>query len=166
MTLPTLITGRMVAASAAAVLLFAHTVSAQVDTPQPPKAVIVHDTSSANEWHGVLTHLDAERATIIVGSEQRQLLLKDVLSIETEGDSVRNGAIIGAIVGTVFCAMVCGQGLDDASSYPLVVAANGAMIAAIGASIDAMIPGRTSLYRQPRDRTRSRKPALSWTWRF
>jgi hypothetical protein len=57
---------------------------------------------------------------------------------DRDRDSLKNGAIIGAVVLGAWCAVVCGQGLDDASQLPLAVLASAGMGAAIGAGIDSM----------------------------
>ena len=75
-------------------------------------------------------------------------------------DSVKNGAIAGAVVFAGWCALVCGQGPDDDGHLLPVVAANAAFGAAIGAGIDAM----TSRSRQTP--MRGRDAAFSWKVRF
>ena len=70
------------------------------------------------------------------------------------GDSLKNGAIIGAVVVGAWCALVCGQGLDSSGQIPIAVAANAGLGALIGAGIDADHRGRTLLY--PRSSTVSR----------
>ena len=57
-------------------------------------------------------------------------------------------AIIGAAVLAGWCALICPQGLDGYSSrqLPYILAVNTALGAAIGAGIDAMHVGRTTIY--------------------
>jgi hypothetical protein len=53
-------------------------------------------------------------------------------------DPVWNGAVIGGLVLGIWCARVCGQGLDSSSDSLLaVVAANAGFGALIGAGVDA-----------------------------
>lgn len=53
-------------------------------------------------------------------------------------DSVMDGALVGAVVLGAWCAIVCGQGLDNAGQLPLAVLAAAGYGALIGAGIDAM----------------------------
>lgn len=66
-------------------------------------------------------------------------------------DSLRNGAIIGAIVLGTWCLIVCGQGLDSSDQLAGVVALNAGLGALIGAGIDARF---------------SRRHRIMFRWRF
>ena len=61
-------------------------------------------------------------------------------------DSLKNGAIIGAVALGTWCAIICGQGLDNAGQLPLAVLAAAGWGAAIGAGIDAMNSRKTGIY--------------------
>jgi hypothetical protein len=61
-------------------------------------------------------------------------------------DSLKNGAIIGAVVLGAWCAIICGQGLDNAGKLPLAVLVAAGEGAAIGAGIDAMHSRKTGIY--------------------
>jgi hypothetical protein len=61
-------------------------------------------------------------------------------------DSVKNGAIIGAVIAGTYCAFVCGQGLDRSSQLPLAVAAAAGFGALIGASIDAGMSRKPGIF--------------------
>jgi hypothetical protein len=56
---------------------------------------------------------------------------------DRDKDSLKNGAIIGAIVMASWCLLVCGQGLDSAGQLPLAVAAGAGVGALMGAGIDS-----------------------------
>ena len=56
---------------------------------------------------------------------------------DRDKDSLKNGAIIGAIVMGTWCAIICGQGLDRTSQLPLAVAAGAGIGALMGAGIDS-----------------------------
>ena len=66
-------------------------------------------------------------------------------------DSLKNGAVIGAVVLGTWCLIVCGQGLDSSGQLPAAVAVNAGLGALIGATIDARF---------------SRGPRLRFRWRF
>jgi hypothetical protein len=72
--------------------------------------------------------------------------LDDVVKIDKAGDSLANGALIGALVLGGWCALVCGQGLDGNSSIGGVVVANAALGAAVGAGVDALRHDRSRLF--------------------
>ena len=86
--------------------------------------------------------------------------------MDSGNDPVRNGALIGAIVGGAWCALVCGQALDDPGALPVAVTINAVFFAGIGAGIDAMIPGRNTIYRRAPPQSVSRRPAVSYRVRF
>ena len=52
-------------------------------------------------------------------------------------DSVVNGIVIGAIVGALWCGLVCAQGVEDPDDIPLTILAGAGMGALLGGAIDA-----------------------------
>ena len=52
-------------------------------------------------------------------------------------DSLVNGIVIGAIVGALWCGLVCAQGVEDPDQIPLAILAGAGMGALIGGAIDA-----------------------------
>jgi hypothetical protein len=70
---------------------------------------------------------------------------------DPDKDSLKEGAIIGALVMGAWCLLICGQGLDRPSQIPLAVAASAGMGALIGAGIDSGF---------------SRSPRVMFRWRF
>jgi hypothetical protein len=99
-----------------------------------------------NEVAGRLLKLEPDQAVLLIDQRQMALPLSDVSRIERRGDSLKNGAVIGAAVMGAWCAVICGQGLSSTSRLPLVVAANAAIGALIGAGLDAARTGRTTIY--------------------
>jgi hypothetical protein len=95
--------------------------------------------------------LAADTVRVLVDGQLREFRLEHVRWIDREGDSLKNGAIIGAVIMGTWCALVCGQGLNDGSMLTPAVAANTAFGALIGVALDAMNRGRTNLYRNPND---------------
>ena len=119
-------------------------------------------------WKGRLLDLDAETVTIQpANGSPRTLPLSGVLRIETKKrDSLGNGALIGALVVLVECAVVCGQGLDSGDDLGGVIIFNTMVGAGIGAAIDAGHTANLSLYKRPNPTPARKSPGLFFTVRF
>jgi hypothetical protein len=108
---------------------------------------------------GRLLRIDAESVLVLVDGQERRFELDHVAKVEKRGDSLKNGLIIGAIAGAVMGAVVGGlqpcSKPDEpyaecgAGTYVAAAATLSATFAGIGAGIDAMIPGHTTLYKRP-----------------
>lgn len=113
---------------------------------------------------GKVTAISATGLNLKSGSTETSLPLQDLRRIEGR-DSLKNGAIIGAIptsllFGAAFAAVSSvdcfyQQDCSEPSNGPAVIGlVVGAGIgAALGAGIDRMIPGRRVLYRGPASAT-------------
>ncbi|MBE3075258.1 MAG: hypothetical protein IMZ75_09985 [Actinobacteria bacterium] len=120
--------------------------------------VFVVDDRGA-ETTGKLLRFDNESIVILVNGQERQFELGGVRKIEKRGDSLKNGAIIGAVVGLVFGALTGGMadckqsdgsfGECGAGTRAGMALVSAGIYGAIGAGIDAAIPGRTTLYQKP-----------------
>jgi hypothetical protein len=134
------------------------------DRPLPPtgQQVFVQTTASRAELKGHLLELSRDTLALLVDGRRVELPLETVLRIETRGDSLKNGALMGALVLGGWCAAVCGQGLDDRDMWPLVVAVNTAFGAAIGAGIDGLVSGRQMIYSKPSPRSTVARPPGAW----
>jgi hypothetical protein len=94
---------------------------------------------------------------LLVGDAERRLDAARVRRIDKRGDSLRNGAIIGALVGVGLGVLVAGMsdcpGDDPGGSCPAARAVgflvSTGVYAAIGTGIDALVVGRTTLYKAP-----------------
>jgi hypothetical protein len=124
------------------------------------------------ELRGQLLRLGPDTLTLLEQGSSHDIRLTDVTRIEARGDSVKDGAIIGAAVLAGWCAVICPQGLDGYSGrdFGYILAVNTALGALIGAGIDGMHVGRTTIY-QPADIAAGRKPSgvkafLSKRFRF
>ncbi len=104
------------------------------------------------ETSGRLLQLNPDSLVILVGGAERRFEAARVRRIQKRGDSLRNGALIGAIVGAALG--LAAAGISDCSgggsSCPgsrvtLVLVSTG-VYAAIGTGIDALVVGRTTLY--------------------
>jgi hypothetical protein len=105
-------------------------------------------SAGGSETRGQLLRLGPDTLTLLEQGTSRDIPLADVTRIDARGDSVKNGAIIGAVVVGVWCALVCPQGLDGYSNdqLPYILGVNIGLGAAVGAGIDAMHVGRTTIY--------------------
>lgn len=109
------------------------------------------------ETSGRLLRIDQDALVLVVGDTERRFEAARVRLVEKRGDSLRNGAIIGAVVGAALGTL--SMGLADCpgsggGSCPGFRAA-GLLIStgfysAIGVGIDALKTGRTTLYEAPR----------------
>jgi hypothetical protein len=115
--------------------------------------VYVRDDSGV-ETSGKLLHLNPDSIVILVDGAERRFDAARVTRIQRRGDSLRNGAIIGAIVGVGLGFVTAGiadcpgdrpGGGCPGSRAALFMVSTG-VYAAIGTGIDALIPGRTTLY--------------------
>ncbi len=109
---------------------------------------------TGEETKGRLVSLTGSAVVLQMDSATRSFNLTDVVRVDRQGDSLKNGAVIGAVIGGVV-GILTAAGLADCpspqSSCP------GARVAmpiisigvwsAIGAGIDALIPGRTLLWK-------------------
>jgi hypothetical protein len=104
--------------------------------------------------------LNPDSIVILVDGAERRFEAARVTRIQRRGDSLRNGAIIGAVVGAAMGILTAGiadcpgdspDGGCPGSRVALFVVSTGTY-SAIGTGIDALIPGRTTLYEAPKAR--------------
>ena len=109
------------------------------------------------ETSGKFLRLNPDALVLLVNGAERRFEAARVRRIQQRGDSLRNGALIGAIVGVAIGIVTAGisdcPGSNAGGSCPgsratLFVVSTG-VYAAIGTGIDALIPGRTTLYEAP-----------------
>lgn len=169
LTLMTPITGhatRFVLLSA--LLLFGGSLPAQAQVNADPRVLdeadgplfTVHlDDGSAVAGHQL--HMDPDRARLLVERQLRDIPMTTVRSIDRQGDSLKNGAIVGAAVLGGLCALACLQGVDNREQYAGVLAINTAYGALIGLFIDWRIHGTTTVYRAPGRSSRNVVPSVT-----
>src|SRR5262245_31367872 len=112
---------------------------------QKAEPVLVKRLNGLGDLHGTLENLGDHTVSIVVKGHRLDVPLATVRRIDIGGDSVRNGAIIGGIVLPLWCALICGQGLDHPmgpGAYA-ILAVEGA---AIGALIDRGFNNRSTIY--------------------
>ena len=121
-----------------------------------PSTVYVLDDAGV-ETSGRLLRLDPDSLVLLVGDTERRFEAARVRRIEKRGDSLRNGAIIGAVVGAAIGLL--GTNLADCpgdnpsgpcpgARAAMVVLSTG-FYAAAGTGIDALVVGRTTWYEAP-----------------
>lgn len=118
--------------------------------------VYVRD-DAGTESSGKLLRFDPDAIVLLVDDVERRVEAARVRRIEKRGDSLRNGAIAGAVVGAAIGLIGMGladcPGSDPGGSCPgaraaLVLLSSG-IYAAVGTGIDALVVGRTTLYEAP-----------------
>ena len=121
--------------------------------------IYVRDDTGA-ETSGKLLHLNPDSIVILVDGAERRFEAARVTRIQRRGDSLRNGAIIGAVVGVAFGILTAGisdcpgdraGGPCPGSRVALFLVSTG-FYSAVGTGIDALIPGRTTLYEASKPR--------------
>ncbi len=142
-------------------------------TPAGMPSVFVTDDRGV-ETPGRLVRLDPDAVVVLVGDEQRRFETARVVRIEKRGDSLRNGALIGAAAGLLNGVVV--MGLAECPSWRRSCAGirvagvmyAAAAYAAVGTAIDALVQGRTAIYARPAVRLtavpKGAAVSLSVTW--
>jgi hypothetical protein len=126
-------------------------------SPSGLSTVYVLDDAGV-ETSGRLLRLNPDSLVLLVGGAERRFEAARVTRIQKRGDSLRNGAVIGAIVGVALGLVSAGLsdcpgdnpgGACPGSRAALFLVSTG-VYAAIGTGIDALVPGRTTLYEAPK----------------
>ena len=104
---------------------------------------------SGEELHGYLLELSPTTLAMLVNGKRVEMPIDSVLRIDGRRDSVKNGAVIGAAISAGLGLIVCAEGHGSTASCASGLALNAAAGALIGAGIDAMHQGRTTIYRKP-----------------
>lgn len=128
-----------------AVLVVAVPASAQENLKQ----VWITQADSGDVVQGRLVSLSRESLAMLTADNRRvEIPLDRVLRIDTGGDSLKNGAAIGAAVFGGLVAATCASwgGGGECVAASLIDAGVGALV---GAGIDALNPGRTPIYSRP-----------------
>jgi hypothetical protein len=121
---------------------------------------------SGLETSGRLLALDPDSVMLLVGGSERRFDISDVTRIQKR-DSLKNGTLIGAAVGVIMGLVAAGisdcPGDDPGGTCgglrAATFAASLGMYTALGAGVDALIRGRTTIYAAPATVLRS-APAL------
>ncbi len=142
-----------IAATIASLFVLVGTASAQVTArpltglPVSKLATVYVLDERGRETSGVLLGFDAD--SITVRSEDGTIYrypVGEVRRISKRGDSLVNGTLIGAVVGTAIGVLVAHYVSDLAGGKAVGILANTCIYAAAGAGIDALHRGRTTIY--------------------
>lgn len=106
------------------------------------------------ETAGRLLSIDPASLVILADGAERRFEAGQVRQIDRRGDSLRNGALIGATIGMVLGALAAGvsdcpdprPGGGCPGTRVAMFATSTAVWTSIGTAIDAAIPGRTTIY--------------------
>jgi hypothetical protein len=112
------------------------------------KQVWVTQADSGDVIRGRIVDLSADSFAILTPDNRRvEMKLDRVLRIEAQGDSLKNGALIGAGVMLGLTALGC-AGLGGGNYCARAAALNTTFGAMIGVGIDALNGGRSTLYKR------------------
>lgn len=101
------------------------------------------------ETKGKLVKLDADAVVLRVAAEQVRFDLAQVSRITRLGDSLKNGAMVGAAIGAGLGVLKAHLFAGGTGERIAGVAASTAIYAAIGTCIDAAVQARTVIYPAP-----------------
>lgn len=124
------------------------------------QTVYVRDQSGV-ETSGKLLRLSPDAVVLLVEGSERPFAMADVSRIQKRGDSLRNGALIGGALGLGLGILTGGisdcPGANASGPCPAFRAAlvpvAALTYAALGAGVDALVQGRTTIYAAPTDRS-------------
>jgi hypothetical protein len=142
------------------------------ETAAPPKGVRVSGFPVAYvlddkgvETKGGLFRIDEKSVILLVNGVQREFELAHVQRVTRRGDSLKNGAIVGAIFGGLVgilasglaeCRNGNGYGACGGPTRVAMFVGTTAFYTTVGVGIDALIQGRTVVFQAP-PRTATRR---------
>jgi hypothetical protein len=106
------------------------------------------------ETRGQLLRLDPDAIVVLVNGSERRFDTRRVARVSKRGDSLKNGAVNGLIVGIGLSVLSiatvdCGHASDCRQAQAGASILSTGLYAAIGTAIDAAIQGRTVVYQAP-----------------
>jgi hypothetical protein len=145
----------LVDVSLALALLMPTTALAQGGSPtrplslSHPEDVIVTQAASGEELQGYLLELSPTTLAMLVNGKRVEMPIDNVLRIDGRRDSLKNGVAIGAAIVAGLGLFGCAERHGSRASCESGLALNAGAGALIGAGIDALHHGRTTIYRKP-----------------
>jgi hypothetical protein len=121
-----------------------------------PGDIVWRTDSAGQQSTGVVQRIESSALTVRVNGQERQWPVAEMRELWREGDSLRNGAILGALIGMgagvaggVPVAMLYeNEGGDGARPLFIMAALGTGAGLGIGIGFDALFRGRTLVYRQ------------------
>jgi len=116
------------------------------------QTIYVRDTAGT-ETAGRLLRLNPDSLVVLAGGVERRFELNEVVRVQKR-DSLRNGTLIGLAVGTAMGLLAGGisdcpgsdPGGSCAGARAATVAVSMGVYTALGAGVDALVRGRTTIY--------------------
>lgn len=135
-------------------------------------AVFLLDSRGA-EYRGKLLRVDDREVTMLVKDHERTFQRNEIVRIEKRGDSLKNGAIIGAITGAALGLLAAGisdcptphQASCTGTRIAILVTSVG-IYTGVGTGVDAAIRGRTLIYQAPSGSGSRRILGVAYTVRW
>jgi hypothetical protein len=117
--------------------------------PVHPEEVIVTQSASGEQLRGYLVQLSPTTLAILVDGKRVEVPIENVLRIDGQNDSVKNGAAIGAVVAGGLTALACGPALGSSGICVTSTLFYTGIGALMGAGVDVLHKGRTTIYSKP-----------------
>jgi len=140
----------------------AQTIAPQLTADQLARPVVVTQDGYPDLLRGRIIRLNGDILSVSIDGKQVDVPFARVARIEFAPDSLKNGAVIGALVFGIWCAKVCGQGTGNGAQAFMATMANAGLGALIGAGIDAAHGRRPPIY----VRAQARGAHLGFSLRF
>jgi len=127
-------------------------------------SVYVH-LRNGGEMAGALLRVTDDEIVMVVNAAETRIPAANVSMVEVPGDSLKNGFFIGAGIGFGL-GLLAGAAADDgddfgAGSIAAVSLVEAGVFGLIGAAIDALIDGRTVVYRASAGQSGARRLSLA-----
>ena len=139
--------------------------AAPASAQEKSRRVWVTSADSGNVVTGRIVELSKDSLALLTPENQRvEIPVDRVLRIEGQGDSLKNGALIGAGIFGILTAAACAQmpASDCARIAPFEIALG----AIIGTGIDALNGGRSVIYSRPARASTGPTAGLQFKFRF
>lgn len=123
--------------------------------------IFVTHSGAGEPVRGRVIELSSTSLAMLVDGRRVEVPLENVTRIDVRGDSVKNGAIIGAAVMVGLTGLSCAT-VDDAGYCVTALILNTGIGALVGAGIDALHKGRTPIYIKAGKSNASLQVKLGW----
>ena len=147
-----------------------------------PPTVFV-ELASGDELKGRLLRIDSDALVLQLDHHEERIHASQIVRVSKPGDSVKDGAIIGAVVGAVMGGLAtmiadCPSNSRSCTGTRVTMGVVSiGLYSLVGAGIDALHQGRTTLYEAPTRRNgvaldlragpiRGGSATLGWTCRW